>query len=263
MLLWRGCSLAEQLCRHMLVCGATGSGKTETLLRLVWTIAKSSEARIWYMDGKGDRETAERFKGLMEVIDYAREGPAVWYRDVAKTVVTLTCEQPQGPPRSAREALERMDVRALGEAHPGSSALAALSEERVHEVRLRYEAFFGQTRGALDGEWSWQDTSAAYLLLDSLALREETSSLARFLLEDFAQYFSRRKPREEYCVLVVDEFAALAGATGMAGKVEQARGFEHGADLGSAGCGGDRQRARAGTNPRQRRDGDLPPSEYA
>src|SRR5580704_8096581 len=60
-----------RLCRHMLVCGATGSGKTETLLRLAWTIAKTSDAPVFYLDGKGDRETAERFCGLME--DAGRE----------------------------------------------------------------------------------------------------------------------------------------------------------------------------------------------
>ena len=49
----------ERLCRHLLVCGATGSGKTETVLRLAWTIAKSFDAPVFYLDGKGDRETAE------------------------------------------------------------------------------------------------------------------------------------------------------------------------------------------------------------
>ena len=33
-----------RLCRHVLVCGATGSGKTETVLRLAWTVAKQSDA---------------------------------------------------------------------------------------------------------------------------------------------------------------------------------------------------------------------------
>ena len=92
-----------------------------------------------------------------------------------------------------------MDLGGLRAAHEGSSALAALTAEQVRQVRLRYEAFFGQTRGALDGSWAWEDTSAAYLLLDSLALREETSGLARFLFEDFAHYFTTRKPRERFC----------------------------------------------------------------
>jgi hypothetical protein len=245
----------ERLCRHLLVCGATGSGKTETLLRLAWTVANESDAPVFYLDGKGDRQTAERFTGLMadagrqtrafpnepfdawrgeaheiqgrlmEVIDYASEGPAAWYRDVAKNMLRLVCEHPDGPPRNSTTVLARMDADALAQAHPGSSALAALNAQQIRQVRLRYEAFFGQTRGALDGSWAWEDTSAAYLLLDSLALREETAGLARMIFEDFAHYFTARKPRGQFAVLIVDEFSALAQSSGMAARIEQARGF--------------------------------------
>jgi hypothetical protein len=121
--------------------------------------------------------------------------------------------------------LARMDLPALQAAHGDSSALASLSKEQVRQVRLRYQAFFGQTRGALDGGWAWEDTNAAYLLLDTLTLREEAVGLARFLFEDFAHYFTTRKPCERFCVLIVDEFSALASGTSMAGRVEQARGF--------------------------------------
>jgi helicase HerA-like protein len=245
----------ERLCRHVLVTGATGSGKTETLLRLAWAVAKTSDAPVFYLDGKGDRQTAERFLALMadagrggrvfpneafdgwrgrsheihgrlmEVVDYAHDGPASWYRDVAKNVLSLVCEHPDGPPRSSSEALTRMDHKALQAAHPGSHALAALSKEQVRQVRLRYQAFFSQARGALDGGWAWEDAPAAYLLLDALTLREETDGLARFLFEDFAHYFTNRKPREQFCMLIVDEFSSLASGTGMASRVEQARGF--------------------------------------
>lgn len=244
-----------RLCRHVLVCGATGSGKTETVLRLAWTIARSSDAAVFYVDGKGDRRTAERFCALMgdanrrvrvfpddpfdgwrgepheihgrlmEVIDYSSEGPASWYRDIAKTALRLVCEHPEGPPRCSETVLERMDLARLRAAHPDSSALGALSAGQVRQVRLRYEAFFGQARGMVDGEWAWEDTTAAYVLLDSLALREETSGLARFFMEDFAHYFTTRKPRDRFCVLIVDEFSALAHGAAMAARVEQARGF--------------------------------------
>ena len=244
-----------RLCRHVLVCGATGSGKTETVLRLAWAVARESDAPVFYLDGKGDRETAARFCGLMadvgrqtrvfpnepfdgwrgqaheihgrlmEIIDYTSEGPAAWYRDVAKNVLRLVCEHPDGPPRSCAQALARMDADALGKAHQGSSALAALTAQQIKQVRLRYEAFFGQTRGALDGDWAWEDTSAAYLLLDSLALREETAGVSRMLFEDFAHYFTSRKARSQFALLVVDEFSGLAQGAGMAARIEQARGF--------------------------------------
>jgi len=244
-----------RLCRHLLVCGATGSGKTETVLRIAWAVANASDAPVFYLDGKGDRQNAARFCGLMadagrttrvfpnepfdawrgqaheihgrlmKIIDYTSDGPAAWYRDVAKNVLRLVCEHPDGPPRSSGQALARMDADALAKAHPGSSALAALTAQQIKQVRLRYEAFFGQTRGALDGDWAWEDTSAAYLLLDSLALREETTGLARMIFEDFAHYFTTRKPRDRFALLIVDEFSGLAQGAGMAARIEQARGF--------------------------------------
>jgi len=44
----------ERLCHHVLVCGATGSGKTETLSSRL-RVAKESDAPVFYLDGKGDR----------------------------------------------------------------------------------------------------------------------------------------------------------------------------------------------------------------
>jgi hypothetical protein len=154
------------------------------LLRLAWTVARESDAPVFYLDGKGDRETAARFCGLMdnagrqarvfpnepfdswrgqaheihgrlmEIIDYTSDGPAAWYRDVAKNVLRLVCEHPDGPPRSSGQVLARMDADALAKAHQGSSALAALTAQQIKQVRLRYEAFFGpnpqQPRWQLD-----------------------------------------------------------------------------------------------------------------
>jgi conjugal transfer pilus assembly protein TraD len=267
----------ERLCRHLLVCGATGAGKTETLLRLAWTVAKGSDAPVFYLDGKGDRENAERFAGLMadagretsvfphqpfdgwrgeaheiqgrlmEIIDYASDGPAAWYRDVAKTTLRLVCEHPDGPPRSSGTVLARMDHALLTSAHPGSSAVAALTAAQVGQVRLRYEAFFGQVRGQLDGSWAWEDTTAGYVLLDSLTLSEEVGGLARFLFEDFMHFIAQRKPRDQFCVLIVDEFSSLAQSADMAARVEKARGFNTSLVLAPQvveGMGGETETAR-------------------
>ncbi|HEY7932430.1 MAG TPA: hypothetical protein VID48_01280 [Solirubrobacteraceae bacterium] len=245
---------ATRLRHHLLVTGATGFGKTETLLRLAWTVARSSDAPVYYMDGKGDRANAERFAGLMadagrevkvfpnepfdgwrgeyqeihsrlmRIIDYAEEGPAAWYRDVARSTLRLVCDQPQGPPRSSRALLERLDFDSLALAHPGSSALDALSPRQVAQVRLRYEAFFGQLRGQLDGAFSFEDTSAAYLLLDSLTLPDEVPGVSRFLFEDFMHYIVTRKHPGQLAMLIVDEFSGLADGS-MSGRVEKARGY--------------------------------------
>lgn len=267
----------ERLVRHVLVMGATGSGKTETAMRLAYTIASESQAPVFYLDGKGDRRGAERFLGLMalagrdarvfpmhafdgwrgeaheiqnrllEIIEYSAEGPASWYRDVAKTVLMLACQHPDGPPRSSRQLLERLDYRVLTAAHGRAGAAGALTADLVRQVRLRYEAFFGSCRGQLDGQWAWEDTNAAYLLIDSLALKDEAGSLARFLFEDFTHYFTTRKARNEFCVLIVDEFSALARAGSMASRIEQARGFHTALVLApqvAAGMGDETETAR-------------------
>ncbi len=245
----------ERLVHHLVVMGATGSGKTETALRIAWATAKSSPGPVFFLDGKGDRQTAERFAGLMasagrttrvfpdeaidgwrgdaraianrllEVVDYASDGPAAWYRDVAKLTIALVCEHPDGPPASSAQALSRMDLDQLKAAHGPGSAAASLTSEQVRQVRLRYHAFFAHTAGALDGDWSWDETTAGYLLLDSLALKDETAHLSRFLFEDFVHYFTKRKARDQPCLLVVDEFSALAARAGVAERIEQARAF--------------------------------------
>lgn len=268
---------AARMRRHVLVCGATGSGKTETLLRLAWTLAKRSDAPVFYLDGKGDRENAERFAGLMAqagrrtrvfpnepfdgwrgepreirsrlmaMVDYAKHGPAAWYRDVAKAVVGLACEHPEGPPRGSEELLERLNLEALRRAHGEKRVLVDLRSSQVEQVRLRYEAVFGETRGALDGSWAWEDAQAAYVLLDSLRLGEEAANVARFLFEDFAQYFAARKPKRRFCMMIVDEFSALAGRPGMAARVEQARNFNTALILAPqvvAGMGGEEETER-------------------
>jgi hypothetical protein len=248
----------EDMRRHAVILGASGSGKTETALRIAYEAALGSRAAVHYLDAKGDRENAERFCALMraagrrprvfpnepfdawrgdwrgianrllEVIQFAESGPAAYYRDIAKTALQLACNHPDGPPRSSAELLRRLDYELLLNAHGPSAAVLSLPRDRVGQVRLRYQAFFGQMGAALDGEWSFEDADAAYFLLDSVALGEDTAGAACLLFADFAHYFAIRKERQRPCLLFADEFSAVAGAGDIAMKVEQARSFNTG-----------------------------------
>lgn len=248
----------ERIRRHAVILGASGSGKTETSMRIAYELASKTDAQIFYLDAKGDRGSAERFVSLMqetgrnprvfpnepfdawrgdwrgianrllEVIEFVPEGPAAYYRDIAKTALQLACNHPDGPPRSSSELLRRLDYELLLDAHGPCTAVLALPRDKVSQVRLRYEAFFGQLGCALDGEWSWEDTDAAYLLLDSVALGEDCAGAACLFFADFAHYFSQRKPLDRFATMVADEFSAIASSSDIAIKVEQARSFNTG-----------------------------------
>lgn len=247
----------QQLARHVLVAGSSGSGKTETALRIAHEVAAKTDAAVFMVDPKGDLATARRFVGLMEaagrsprvfpnepfdawrgdgnalvnrlleVVPFATTGSASYFRDIAKVALQLVCGFEEGPPRSSEELLDRLQHERLSlEYSVHESALQALTSDQVDQVRMRYTAFFGQLGRRLDGEWSWDDADAGYLLLDSVALREDAVSAACLLLEDFAHYFSQRKAEGREVLLVLDEYPAIARATDLDGKVTQARSFD-------------------------------------
>ena len=224
-------------------------------MRIAHQVAAKTDAPVFYLDAKGDRSSAERYTALMraagrrihvfpnerfdawrgdwraivnrllQVIPFAVEGPAAFYRDIAKTALQLACNHPDGPPRSSGELLHRLDYELLLEAHGPTTAVLSLPRAKVSQTRLRYEAFFGQLGSLLDGDWSWEDADAAYFLLDAVALGEDTASVASLLFADFAHYFTFRKPRDQFCVFFADEFGAISSSSDVAMKVEQARGF--------------------------------------
>ncbi len=250
----------ERLGHHVLVVGATGSGKTETVLRLVESVARGSDWVLVFIDAKGDRETGGRFASiaaaagrrvwrfpegaydgwrgepgdvagrLLQLIDFATEGGGAYYRDLAVNAVRLACAGPAGAPRSAPELLRRLTRDALPELHPrGSPAAAeaaAFPRDQLDGIRARYSAFFATVGGALDGKVAFDEVEAAYFRLDGLRLKHEAGYLARFLVEEFTQWAVARKPRERRVLLVVDEFSAIAAAgRGLVDVVERTRAF--------------------------------------
>ena len=246
----------EEVPKHALVTGSPGMGKSETAMRMAYDLAVNCDARVFYLDAKGDPQMAQRFAALMkaagyearifpnerfdawrgdwravsnrllEAIEFAKVGPAAYYRDIAKAALYLVCYHPEGPPRSSEELLARLDSEALTRAH-GEAALTkcSLTGEKIREVRMRYKAFFDQVGLGVDGEWSWEDTDAAYFMVDSIAMAEQADGLTCLLFSDFGDFFTKRKRSDRLCVLFVDEFASIARNTDMARVLEQARSF--------------------------------------
>ena len=176
----------EVLGRHLVVVGGTGSGKTETLLRLAYGAAAQLGWQVLYVDAKGDPANVGRFVAsmrhagarrievfpdapydgwrgeplavlnrLMAVEDFSEP----YYRAITKLMLVEAVKHPIGAPRSSTDLIDRLQARGHGKEGQGGVA--------------RYRSFFEVLDGKLDGNWAFEDVDAAYVLLDGLALKEE------------------------------------------------------------------------------------------
>lgn len=247
-----------RLGRTLLVIGAPGSGKTVTLGRLAYGVATTSDWQVVVIDAKGDPATQAAFAAgmrsagrqvrlfpqerydawrgtggeianrLVQLIDWADEGGGAYYRDLSVNLVRLACTSPGGPPRSSDELLGRLDkteLMTLWAGHPRVAEIERFRDEHIDACRQRYRSFFDATAGQLDGSWAFEDADCAYVLLNELLYAEETSKLARLLVEDFKQYLAGRNPERRRVLLIVDEFSAIADGERMARMVEVVRSW--------------------------------------
>ncbi|NTU78148.1 MAG: hypothetical protein HGA45_01885 [Chloroflexales bacterium] len=256
----------DSMARHGAVIGSSGMGKSETVLRLAYGARQTYGWKVFFVDCKGEQALQERFVAtmraaganaigtfpqrplqgwqgdsvallnrLLAVVDYSEP----YYRDLTKMLLNLTLEAPGGPPRSSQELLEGMVLARLRQRYQGRPEVDEIDGLRPRDAAAsynRYRAFFKALGGGLDGTvgdagaWSFDSVDAGYILLDGLTLKDQTASFGRYLIEDFAHYAARRKPKDERVLLIIDEYPVIAfSGAGTASLFEMVR--FHGASI--------------------------------
>jgi hypothetical protein len=256
----------ESLARHAAVIGSSGMGKSETVLRLAYGARQAYGWKVFFIDCKGEHALQERFVAtmraagaatigqfpqqpmlgwqgdsvallnrLLAIVDYTEP----YYRDLTKMLLNLTLEAPGGPPRSSQQLLDGMVPSRLRQRYQGRPEVDEIDDLRPRDAAAaynRYRAFFKALGAGLDGvagtagSWSFDTVDAGYIRLDGLSLKDQTASLGRYLVEDFAHYVARRKPPEQKVLLIIDEYPVIAASgAGTASLFEMVR--FHGASI--------------------------------
>ncbi|MGH3227396.1 MAG: hypothetical protein ACRDOA_02235 [Streptosporangiaceae bacterium] len=137
-------SLPAEACgRHMVVVGATGSGKTNLMIRL-WV--------------------------LYQMIDTGT-GAAAYYADILQAVVDLAVLAPCGPPANTASFLDRLAAKWLQHAwgdgrYPAELARARAAARHLPDIQLRYATLLGRLGPALDGPGSLAEADVWYCVLE-------------------------------------------------------------------------------------------------
>lgn len=247
----------EELGKHGVVIGNSGSGKSILMLRIALLAAKILRWQVIMIDGKGDEETGKQFvaamhqAGVQRVKLFPAEPYNGWvgtprailsrllaieefsdthYRAVAENVLRLALTAPGKPVRTSTELLARLNLTneyllGLYAGHAEEvSYLEYLGRKDPLGVYNRYAALLSTLGEQLSGTWSFENVDAAYIVLDGLALSGIISGLARYFVEDFANYAGQRKPKERRVLFIFDDLGAVdANLTNMFERV-RARG---------------------------------------
>lgn len=226
--------------RPSVVLGEGGSGKTESLLKIASLVATVYGFDIIYVDAKGDDDLAARFVAtmrkagkqsirlfptssyygwtgdtralynrLMAVQTYSEP----YYENMAGMMLDLALNTPSKTPRRSTELLQNLTLEHLKIGYrglPEQSELDRIKPEDANGVYNRYRAFFRALHGKLDSGFTFDETDAAYIKLDTVAFAKEAGSIGRYLVEDIAHYITVRKPRKKRVLIIIDEVSALA-----------------------------------------------------
>ena len=224
------------------VLGLPGSGKTETLLRLA-QLGFAAGYDVHILDAKGDPDTQARFAAIaaaagqqarlfpQEPYDGWR-GDATALRNRFARIVDYTEPYYQDGARVLLHSATATPLRTMDDLINRLGDHDDVDQAVRKGTQSRYRSFSAAVGRDLSGTWAFEDTRASYLLLDGVALGDDTPRLARYLLEDFQHYASNRKTPGRNALLIVDEFSALR-VSNAAALLERLRSFGVGVIIAS------------------------------
>lgn len=263
---------------HHVILGASGSGKTETTLRIAQGARLLYGMKVIFIDAKGDFETAEKFLAsmydtgiskisyfpgtsydawrgnrralfnkLLSILDFDQRAP--YWKSVAEKIVWLALTSSAGIPRNGKDFLSLLNQKVLRGLYRGKEEEDIITNMKVdvfEGVSLRYHAFFDALQGKLDGKVAFEDMDACYILIPGFSLKLEAASLGRFFMEEVSQYLAGRKKQDEKIIFVIDEYSAIreSSAQSAVNLATRARSFGAGIILTAqsyAGLGSDQE----------------------
>jgi hypothetical protein len=238
----------------LLVAGASGSGKTVSLERMV-TLHATAGRQVVFLDCKG---TDPDLRGRIEAA-YRKAKPdarvhqwpavplSIWLGDydaqfnklkeslafndpyweaASDTALRLALEAPdldgRGPCRSSSALLERMNPAYLKRAYAGTAKERTLTSllrkpETLDGLNMRLAQLFASLHDDFDGITTFDQADLMVLTIPTLAIKNDAEAMVRLLLADLGQYAATRKPRHGRDVtIIIDEFSAVTTAAPIA-----------------------------------------------
>ncbi len=251
------CYPPDALTHHALLLGRPGSGKSKTAMRLAYGAALAYGMKVFYIDGKGDWDTAAEFKQVMLAAGAARIGVFPgdrhngWYgsrQDVINRL--MNCQHYSDSyyaghalnllkyafylpghesPTNSQELLDRLYPSTLKQLYKGSpeyAYLQSLRQDVIWGPHSRYTALFNAVGNGLDGECGFGNWDAAYYLLDQKRMQQQSAIFAKLLLDDFELYIALRNAQpgpHPRVMLIIDDYSAFSDLVSIRDLLERLR----------------------------------------